>query len=75
MSDLSITKLEKALDELVSSFADSAFPRTAVYAARHQLTDYEKLLKKGQLTREEARDQVQPRINAIIAAWRRPREA
>ncbi|MDK4731566.1 DUF2293 domain-containing protein [Rhizobium sp. CNPSo 3490] len=33
------------------------------------MTDYDQLLLEG-VEREEARRRVQPRINAMIAAWR-----
>ncbi|MBB2718879.1 UNVERIFIED_ORG: hypothetical protein GGD48_004136 [Rhizobium etli] len=36
---------------------------------RHSMTDYDQLLLEG-VEREEARRRVQPRINAMIAAWR-----
>ncbi|QSY94820.1 DUF2293 domain-containing protein [Rhizobium bangladeshense] len=36
---------------------------------RHWMTDYDQLLLEG-VEREEARRRVQPRINAMIAAWR-----
>jgi hypothetical protein len=38
---------------------------------RHKLTDYERLLNLHRLTREEARQVVNPEVNAIVASWRR----
>lgn len=37
---------------------------------RHQMTDYETMLLNG-MDREEARSRVQPRINAMLRAWRK----
>jgi hypothetical protein len=37
---------------------------------RHQMTDYETLLLLG-MNREEARLRVQPRIEAMLRAWRK----
>lgn len=39
---------------------------------RHQMTNYDQLLLSG-VGREEARRQVQPRINAMIAQWSKPK--
>jgi hypothetical protein len=38
---------------------------------RHQMTDYDQLLLCG-VQRNEARNRVQPRINAMIASWAKP---
>lgn len=37
---------------------------------RHQMTDYDQLLLIG-IDRSEAKRRVQPRINAMIATWRK----
>jgi hypothetical protein len=37
---------------------------------RHHMTDYDTLLLTG-MDREEARRRVQPKVNAMIATWRR----
>lgn len=37
---------------------------------RHQMTDYETLLLNG-MDREEARSRVQPRVKAMLRAWRK----
>lgn len=37
---------------------------------RHQMTDYDQLLLIG-MDRSEAKRRVQPRINAMIATWRK----
>lgn len=37
---------------------------------RHSMTDYDQLLLEG-IERAEARRRVQPKINAMIAAWQR----
>lgn len=39
---------------------------------RHEMTDYDTLLLCG-VDREEARRRVQPKINKMIASWRRKR--
>ncbi len=39
---------------------------------RHHMTDYDTLFLTG-MSREEARRRVQPKVNAIIALWRRKR--
>lgn len=36
---------------------------------RHSLTDYDQMLLCG-VDREEARRRVQPKVNAMIAAWK-----
>jgi hypothetical protein len=36
---------------------------------RHNLTDYERLMRVHRLTREEARLIVNPEVNAIIRSW------
>lgn len=38
---------------------------------RHLLTDYDHMLLVG-VDREEARRRVQPKVNAMIASWKRP---
>ncbi len=38
---------------------------------RHRMTDYDQMLLCG-VEREEARRRVQPRVNAMIAAWKKP---
>lgn len=40
---------------------------------RHYMTDYDQLLLCGH-PRDEARRRVQPRVNAMIAAWKRPKK-
>jgi hypothetical protein len=37
---------------------------------RHSMTDYDQMLLAG-IDREEARRRVQPKINAMIATWKR----
>ncbi|WP_037436335.1 DUF2293 domain-containing protein [Sinorhizobium fredii] len=41
---------------------------------RHEMTNYDTLLLHG-MPREEARRQVQPRINAMLKSWQRKPEA
>lgn len=41
---------------------------------RHNMTDYETLLLNG-VDRDEARRRVQPKINAMIAVWKREKPA
>lgn len=41
---------------------------------RHHMTDYDTLFLTG-LSKEEARRRVQPKVNAIIALWRRKKSA
>jgi hypothetical protein len=37
---------------------------------RHNLTDYERLLRVHRLTREEARLVIRPEVKAILESWR-----
>jgi hypothetical protein len=39
---------------------------------RHNLTDYDQLLRSGMMTRDEARAYIEPHVRAVLGAWRKP---
>lgn len=52
------------------SLEDGALSAAVTAAVRHRLTGYDELLAKGR-DRGDAREQVAPRVRAILAEWRR----
>lgn len=39
---------------------------------RHSWTDYDKLLRSGMMTRDEARAFIEPQVEGVLRAWRKP---
>ncbi|AGG75734.1 DUF2293 domain-containing protein [Sinorhizobium meliloti] len=71
---------EFAVDFFSAAVTDRAWQRCTLGTAvgivmqvflRHHMTEYDQLLLIG-IEREEARRRVQPRINAMLATWRKP---